>query len=169
MCFIGKVDFKEFLKKEANVKETKGSVLDENGKIIGDHDGAIFYTIGERHGFTITLKGTNDKPLYVARKDMANNTITVAPKIDKKESAEKEIKIDSTNWIGFVPEDDTEVYVRFRYRQPLQKAVIKDINKEEKTATLTVGGGESADFIASGQSAVLYVEDMCIGGGIISA
>ena len=75
LCFIGKVNIKEFL--SHYMKSEPGNVLDENGEVIGAHPGALFFTIGERHGFTITKKTPHDQPLYVIDKDVEQNTITV--------------------------------------------------------------------------------------------
>ena len=71
LCFIGKIDIKDFLKNY--IKEKKGKVLDENGKIIGEHDGAFYLTVGQRHGFKITEKTPNDSPYYIINKDIKNN------------------------------------------------------------------------------------------------
>ena len=75
---MGKIDMKEFLAKYIGTK--KGKVLLENGESIGEHDGAVLYTIGERHGFSVTNKNTGSEPLYVVKKDIEKNTLTVAPK-----------------------------------------------------------------------------------------
>src|SRR6185436_15326157 len=76
LCFLGQVDMKEFL--SYYIKAERGSVLNERGEKIGYHEGAIFFTLGERHGFTVTEKGSEDKPLYVVAKNINKNTITVS-------------------------------------------------------------------------------------------
>ncbi len=75
ICFLGPIDLKEFL--SHYIKTKRGDVLDEKGEIIGYHDGAVFFTLGERHGFTITKKTSKDEPYYVVGKDVKKNTITV--------------------------------------------------------------------------------------------
>lgn len=97
LCFLGKIDMKDFLKEYVGGR--KGDVLNEKGEVIGMHNGAILYTIGERHGFTVTKKRDSDAPLYVVSKDIVNNTITVAPntaKLNKQtnlqESASKKVR-----------------------------------------------------------------------------
>ncbi len=80
LCFIGHIDLKEFLSHYIEPKE--GSVLNGTGDVIGHHDGAHFFTLGQRHGFTITKKGTDDAPHYVVAKDIKENTITVAHEPD---------------------------------------------------------------------------------------
>ena len=75
---MGKVDVKDFL--SHYLKTKKGNVLNNKGEIIGIHEGAIFYTIGERHGFTITKKSPTDPRYFVISKDIKKNTITVSDK-----------------------------------------------------------------------------------------
>jgi tRNA-specific 2-thiouridylase len=79
ICFIGDISMKEFL--SHYIPSQRGDVLNESGEVIGYHDGALFFTMGERHGFIITKKGTDDVPLYVIDKNVEKNTITVAKKV----------------------------------------------------------------------------------------
>jgi tRNA-specific 2-thiouridylase len=71
VCFLGALDMKDFLKHY--IKEKAGKVLNEEGKVIGRHDGAVFFTLGERHGFEILKKGTNESRYYVIAKDSTKN------------------------------------------------------------------------------------------------
>ena len=159
LCFIGKIDVKEFLSHYLESK--KGSVLNEQGEVIGEHDGAFFYTIGERHGFTITKKSPNDEPQYVISKDVEKNIITVSNK--SKEGilpqARTKVKLREVNWNqGKIPENDN-LYARSRYREKLQKIKIvdeKNVEFENPQSTLSPG-----------QSLVVYKGDVCLGGGII--
>ncbi len=158
LCFIGKVDFKDFLKKF--IKESKGAVLDVKGNIIGEHDGSMFLTIGERHGFTITKKGTNDKPMYVVAKDIKRNTITVSgdPIFSK---AGNEFKLENVNWVSEIPKAGKTYDAQVRYHQDYQRCKIK-INGGQADVTF-----EQSQIAASGQSVVIYNKDICIGGGVI--
>ena len=76
ICFLGQVDLKDFLKHY--IEEKNGDVLNENGDIIGYHEGVIFYTLGERHGFVITKKSPNDGAYYVVGKDVKKNILYVS-------------------------------------------------------------------------------------------
>ena len=76
LCFIGKVDMKDFLK--MFIKEKPGKVLDRDGKEIGHHEGATFYTVGQRHGFVVTKKTIDDVPYYIIKKDVKDNTLVVS-------------------------------------------------------------------------------------------
>ena len=168
LCFIGKIDLKDFLRHY--VRTEKGNVLDENGEVVGSHDGALFFTIGERHGFTISKKTPNDLPLYVIDKDMAMNTITVSQKSSGKLSgATQLVRITEVNWTSGNPFDDLKLKqnealgARARYREALQNARISS----SSIAYTDVKFDEPQDTLASGQSLVLYHGDVCLGGGII--
>ena len=157
LCFIGKVNVKEFLSKFIDGK--KGEVLNEKGNVIGYHEGAFFYTIGERHGFTITEKTPDDSPCYVISKDVENNTITVGNRMQQEKIGIKRIKIKDINWISEAPKKDSILYARSRYREQLQKIRIIDKN--------TVEFEMEQPTISPGQSLVIYDGNVCVGGGII--
>lgn len=154
LCFIGHVDMKEFLKRYIDTK--RGDVLNEKGNIIGYHDGAVLYTFGERHGFTITEKSSEDVPLYVVDKDITANTITVSPQ-QPTTGERKKYDLESVqythDYIG-----DQKVQVQIRYRGEKLDAQVSN------TAIEFI---DSQVAVAPGQSAVFYVENECIGGGII--
>lgn len=159
LCFIGKIDVKEFLSHYLESK--KGSVLNEQGEVIGEHDGAFFYTIGERHGFTITKKSPNDEPQYVISKDVEKNTITVSNK--SKEGilpqARTKVKLREVNWNqGKIPENGN-LLARSRYREVFQQIKISDQNLVEFE--------EPQSTLSPGQSLVVYQGEVCLGGGII--
>jgi tRNA-specific 2-thiouridylase len=159
ICFIGKIDVKEFL--SHYIKPKKGNVLDEKGKIIGEHDGAFFFTIGERHGFTIIDKTPNDEPYFVISKDIKNNTITVANKNKKGElpNALTEVYIKDMNWNqGTVP-IGKKFMARSRYREGLQEVVFSKENH--------IVFAKPQSTLSPGQSLVVYDGDVCLGGGVI--
>jgi tRNA-specific 2-thiouridylase len=159
LCFIGKIDVKEFL--SHYIESKKGSVLNENGEVIGGHDGSYFFTIGERHGFLITKKSPNDEPYYVIRKDIENNTITVANKMPNGNlpNEVKVIKLKDVNWNQGFAHLNIDLKARARYRAELQDIKLLDNN--------TVEFKDPQDTLASGQSLVVYDGDVCLGGGVI--
>lgn len=163
LCFIGKVDMKEFLKHYIEVKP--GDVLNENGEKIGTHEGSELYTIGERHGFTITEKTDHDVPLFVISKDILQNTITVAPRVTLKErvSSPVEVSLEKVHWTSGKEVDLNKTYgVRFRYRQKkVESKIIK------KNSGYVMQPSDTQDDIASGQTAVIYDGDVCVGAGIV--
>lgn len=162
LCFIGKLDLKEFLS-HLVPQQSKGDVLSAEGDVIGHHDGALFFTIGQRHGFTITKKTPNDTPYYVIHKDIENNTITASQTPDTSDQ-QATIQIEQTNWIREVPKEGDTFDARFRYRQQLTPVTIRSLSH----ATATIEFKTPQSLVPSGQSLVLYKEDECIGGGIIT-
>ncbi len=159
LCFIGKIDIKEFL--SHYIEQKQGKVLDEKGKVIGRHDGAFFYTIGERHGFTITEKTPTDEPYYVIAKDMEKNTLTVAHKNAEGNMPNgiKIVKLKDINWNQDNEQIGKVLQARSRYRADLQE--IKFIDKA------TIEFKNLQDTLSSGQSLVFYDGEVCLGGGII--
>lgn len=153
ICFVGKVGIKEFLSQY--VKTKPGPIIDQSSKEIGEHEGAIFYTIGQRHGLNVG----GGLPYYVTKKDMKTNTVYVTTDLSDKELWSKEIKLTDTHWINEPPEASKRYQVRLRYRGPLVACTIEDdklILDEEQRA------------ISAGQSAVVYDGERALGGGIIS-
>ncbi len=155
LCFVGTIDIKSLLKKY--VDEKRGDVINESGKVIGHHEGATFYTIGERHGFVITKKGTEEKPYFVVAKNIENNTLTVSH-TKKEEAVGGIIQLEKTNWTEVVVKGN--IYEgRARYRAPLAQL------EAVTPTTFKLIGGELT--VAKGQSLVLYDKERCVGGGII--
>lgn len=160
LCFIGKIDIKDFLGRF--IEQKQGKVIDEKGNTIGSHNGAFFFTIGERHGFEIFKKTPNDTPYYVISKDIENNTITVANKNEKGElpSSVKRIKLKNINWNQDTAPISKDLKARSRYREELQDIkVISEDEIEFKNEQYT---------ISSGQSLVIYDGELCLGGGSIA-
>jgi len=162
VCFLGKFDMKDFL--AHYIKEISGDVLNENGEKIGRHDGALYLTVGQRHGFEITEKTPNDTPYYIIKKDIGKNTITVSKeKINQNESESKIVKIKDINWTtGRVPDFSKKYSARIRYRQPLEECILLK-NGENIEVNFT----NPQKAITSGQSVVIYDNEICLGGGII--
>jgi len=156
LCFVGTIDIKTLLKNY--IEEKNGDVINEKGEIIGTHDGVMFYTIGERHGFNITKKGTEDAPYFVITKNFKNNTLTVSH-IPPQEGNGKTIYISLTNFTSELKKGN--IYnVRARYRAPLACVEVIDSSHVK-----VLEGDITA---VKGQSLVLYDGEICVGGGIIS-
>jgi tRNA-specific 2-thiouridylase len=155
LCFVGTIDVKTLLKEY--IDEKQGDVVNEEGKMIGTHDGVMFYTIGERHGFTITKKSTDDAPYYVIGKDMKNNTLTVSHA--KPEHAnETTIVLERASFVSDLPEEGKIYEARARYRAPCAKVKVRGL-------TIEVIEGDLVP--TSGQSLVLYDGTLCVGGGVM--
>ncbi|MDQ2933141.1 MAG: tRNA 2-thiouridine(34) synthase MnmA [bacterium] len=164
LCFIGKVDMKEFL--SHYIETTEGSVLNEKGEVIGLHPGALLFTIGERRGFTITKKTPHDQAFYVLSKNTEKNEIVVGSHINEPNSRNYVTSIDliQTNWIGKLPRVGAQITARSRYRQPLEKVTVISVHGSEVTLKFET----PQETIAPGQSLVMYDKDICLGGGIIN-
>lgn len=171
LCFIGKIDIKDFLKNY--IEEKKGDVLNEKGEVIGTHDGVFYLTVGQRHGFTINKKTPDDTPYYIIKKDIKNNTIIVSQDAMKVENTEKnKLTIKNINWTqGEEPNLSKKYYARIRYRQPLEECMVVKSEGE-----IEVNFTKSQKAITAGQSVVLYDiypdglsgrGEICLGGGII--
>ena len=161
VCFIGEFDMIDFLKKY--IKPKKGKVVTPDGKMVGEHEGVMFYTIGQRHGFG----GGGGIPYYIVAKDIKNNLLIVADKWKEREFYKKEIGIEKVNWIiGFPPPLDRVYKARIRYRQPLQTCRILKAGRKTKTAKIKFLKPQRA--ATPGQSLVIYNGKTLLGGGIIN-
>jgi len=152
ICFVGEVGIKEFLKNF--VDYNSGLIVDQNGKEVGEHDGAIFYTIGQRHGLGVG----GGLPYYVTGKDMDQNIVYVTSDIDDKKLWSSSIKIASPHWINQSPVEGEQYDVVIRYQSKPIKATYKDSGFSFE---------ETVKAVTPGQSAVVYSGEECLGGGII--
>ncbi len=164
LCFIGKIDIKDFLKNY--IKEQKGKVLNEAGEVVGEHDGAFYLTIGQRHGFKILEKTPTDTPYYIIEKDIKNNTITVSQDSRKViDQDSKVVRLEKVNFTsGETPDLSKKYKARIRYRQPLEECHLRYGVNGEFELHFT----KPQKAITPGQSAVIYDKEVCLGGGIIS-
>ncbi len=158
ICFVGKVGIKEFL---MNYVESKpGSIIDQNGRNVGTHEGAIFYTIGQRHG----LEVGGGKPFYVTGKDMAKNEVYVTADLQDEDLWSREVKIILPHWINEEPQAGQELMIRTRHRAKLIPVVKLNKSSNEKWVFELA---EDVRALTPGQSAVVYSGSACLGGGII--
>ncbi len=179
ICFLGKVKLDDFL--EQYIPEKKGDVLNIAGKKIGEHKGAHFYTIGQRHikisnfKFQISNLDKNRKPFYVVKKDVKKNIVVVVEGDENPALYKKEIKLTDINFINsdfyslIRANKRIRILTRVRYRQPLAKAELSLIqNSELRIQNYKLIFDEQQKFVASGQSAVFYdKQGEMLGGGVI--
>lgn len=160
ICFLGKVPTAEFLKQY--IPARSGAVVATDGSRIGTHDGAAFYTVGQRHGLKI---GGRKEPLYVTDKNVRDNTVTVAEGAHNPALYRTEAALGNVNLINAIPAGKAvAVRARIRYRQQLFKAAFS-IGKN-KTGTLAFDTPQKA--VTAGQSAVFYTATgEMLGGGVI--
>ena len=175
ICFLGPVDLKEFLKHY--IVELPGKIMlapqeagNEKGEEIGYHDGVVFHTLGERHGFTITKKTPSDKPYYIVGKDLKKNTLIVS---QNKEICNSTIltnyRIESCNWISEIPKENKTYTAQIRYHGEFLPCRVKIFphNKAEVTLQKLASGLPAKALAAAGQSCVVYEGNVCVGGGVI--
>jgi tRNA-specific 2-thiouridylase len=157
ICFIGKINVKDFLKRR--IKEKIGEVLNIQGDVIGKHKGVAFYTIGQRHGFEVFKYIGN--PLYVVHKNAQNNTLVVG---SEEEALRGNFEVLDINFINEIFEGQVDLLVRIRHLGELHKAkVVFDKNKA------TVNLVDKVFGVAPGQSCVFYSENnQVLGGGVIN-
>lgn len=156
ICFVGQVGIRDFLR--MYVESKPGEIIDKkSSKVLGHHDGAIFYTFGQRHG----LELGGGLPYYVVGKDMDKNEVYVTTDLNDDTLWRNTINLSDIHWINQVP-NDSKYKIRVRHRAPLVDA---SVSLNENGATLTLDNSERA--IAPGQSVVIYNDDICLGGGVI--
>ena len=171
VCFVGEVGMKDFLKEYIDIHP--GEIREiESEKVLGYHEGAVFYTIGQRHG--LYLNGVagevNDGlPYYVVKKDIENNVVYVSKNLNdehiwtkKLELADVVFRMGPVATVSAIP--PTNILVRLRHRAPLIPARI--MLGEDSTAVLEFENEVKRP--AAGQSAVIYNDEICLGGGIIA-
>jgi len=158
LCFVGQVNIREFLKKK--IKPQKGKVVDTKGRIVGEHEGLYYYTIGQRHGLGIFGE---KEPYFVVAKNEKKNELVVAPARDEKKFYKNDLAVYDANWISGAPKFPLECSARIRYRAPLQKCEIKKSRNKE----IKVKFSKPQRAVTPGQSIVFYKGDEVLGGGII--
>ena len=160
ICFIGKKNFTNFIKKYIN--SSPGNICDEKGLILGKHNGLFNYTLGQRKGIKIGgLKNYSEKPWFVIKKDNKNNNLIVSQDENKLLSS-RIINLNNTTWINDIPKEDIVYKARFRHGG---KLIPVSVNINENQFILNMIELERA--VTPGQSAVLYKDNECIGGGTI--
>lgn len=157
ICFVGKVGIKDFLLTELGSQEP-GDIIDEAGKKIGTHEGAIFYTIGQRHGLDVG----GGLPYYVIGKDMQKNQVYVTTKLDDAKLWTDRLSLNGIHWINSEPDSGKTYQVRTRHRAALVDGAIR-IGAQQATIELV----DEIRAATPGQSVVIYDGQTVLGGGIL--
>lgn len=164
ICFIGERNFKEFL--QNYLPATKGNIVDiENNRVLGTHDGVMYYTLGQRKGLGIGgIKGEEAKGWFVCKKDVKNNILYVASGSEDEHLFSDSCTVNNMNLYNEKIQDNTHLFAKFRYRQ--KDLGVTLINMDDDTIKLVFDNPYKA--VTPGQACVLYLEDgQCLGGGLI--
>lgn len=162
ICFIGERRFADFLSRY--LPEAPGAIVDEQGRTIGEHRGTPYYTIGQRQGLGIGGRRTgNEAAWYVMQKNCSTNTLTVTQREAALHSSW--LRCERINWLVDKPCMPAVLSAKVRYRQPDQKVTVYP----------AADGGYRLVFaepqraVTEGQYACLYDNEVCLGGGRITA
>lgn len=167
ICFVGQVGMKDFLTSELGPQKPGNIIISNNSgnnQIIGEHEGAIYYTIGQRHGLNIG----GGLPYYVVGKNISKNEIYVSSDIDSSSLWSSEISLADIHWIYHKPKQGKSYQVRSRHRGQLVSASIKfDPETSSQSNNIKIMLSQKVRAITPGQSTVIYDNDEVIGGGIV--
>lgn len=163
ICFIGERNLQDFLGRFINFKP--GNIKDEEGNIIGTHKGSILYTEGQRQGLMIGgVKGKQELPWYVYKKDITNNELYVCQGVNNENLMSDIIELDSLHRIN-------DIHINLPFKCMVQVRHLQEpigAHIDLKDNVYTINFEKPVRAAAPGQSAVIYDDNICIGGGIIS-
>ena len=175
ICFIGERPFREFLNRY--LAQAPGKIKDEKGRTIGQHMGLSFYTLGQRQGLGIggikekgAQKGGGEhQPWFVARKDMASNTLYAVQGHDHPWLQSRSLSMNDLSWCAGEPPAAGRYSAKTRYRQADSACALhwQSSLTAAPSAQLVFDAPQWA--VTPGQSAVLYDGEVCLGGGVIEA
>ena len=163
ICFIGERKFKDFLSRYLPAQP--GNIRTVEGDIIGRHDGLMYHTLGQRKGLGIGgVKGASEEAWYVVEKDLVNNELIVAQGHDHSALLSTGLIAQQLHWVDRQPiREPLRCTVKTRYRQTDVPCTIEPIDDE----SIKVIFDEPQIAVTPGQSAVFYLDEVCLGGGII--
>ncbi|MBF0255334.1 MAG: tRNA 2-thiouridine(34) synthase MnmA [Gammaproteobacteria bacterium] len=163
ICFIGERRFNRFLRNYLPAQP--GEIVDPEGRVLGEHQGLMFHTLGQRRGMGLGgQKDSEELPWFVVDKDLARNRLIVAQGHDHPLLLSPALNAGQIHWINGQPPEQLQCQARLRHRQPLQDAQVRfsqngcrvDFAQPQRAAT-------------PGQSIVFYRNGQCLGGAIIES
>ncbi len=164
ICFIGERNFKEFLKNY--LPANPGNIVTIDGKIVGRHEGLMYYTIGQRKG--LGIGGNNefaDEPWFVLGKRLDKNELIVGQGSDNSYLLSNHCFANNINWISDKPNEGKKYTAKFRYRQKDNDIKIEFVNDD----LIHVIYEQGVSSVTPGQAVVIYDGEICLGGGIIDS
>jgi tRNA-specific 2-thiouridylase len=163
ICFIGERNFREFLAEY--IAPNPGEMRTVDGTVIRQHDGLMYYTLGQRQGLGIGgVRNHPDEPWYVLHKDLQENVLYVGQGHDHPWLFSGNLRASQLSWVcGEAPAPGQKLTAKVRYRQQDQACVVQEITEDR----LVLAFDQPQRAVTAGQSVVLYDGDNCLGGGII--
>ena len=172
ICFIGERRFKDFL--QQYLPAQKGEILTDDNKVIGTHDGLMYYTLGQRGGIGIGgVRDRPEEPWFVLAKDLEKNRLIVGQGHEHPMLMSNELKAYKLDWIDGLPPADVfsdeglACMEKSRYRQPDQACRVFATNADGSEVRVVFDEPQRA--VTPGQSAVFYIDEVCLGGGVIAS
>lgn len=165
ICFIGERKFKDFLARYLPAQS--GEIRTLEGEVIGQHDGLMYHTLGQRKGLGIGgVKGKDENAWYVVEKDLINNVLIVAQGLDNSALLSRGLIAQQLHWVDREPiRKPLRCTVKTRYRQEDIACEIVPLDDDK----IEVRFDEPQIAVTPGQSAVFYQGEVCLGGGIIES
>ncbi len=162
ICFIGERNFDAFIDRYLDAKP--GAIRTADGRLVGQHQGLIHYTLGQRKGLNIGgLKDFPEAPWYVIHKDIDNNVLYAEQQSDHPGLMSDTLDADQLNWIHRSPRIGEQLYAKVRYRQRDQACRVMAVDEQH----LSLHFEQPQRAVTPGQAVVLYDGDECLGGGTI--
>lgn len=162
ICFIGERDFRDFLSQYLPAQP--GKIVTLHGEVIGEHNGLMYYTIGQRQGLGIGgLQNYDDRPWFVAEKDLSKNELIVVQGTDNAALFKSSLIAGQLNWLRDKPDDGRNLSAKTRYRQDDQRCTIHYLDSD----TVQVQFDQPQRALTLGQYVVFYDSNECLGGGVI--
>ncbi len=164
ICFVPDGDYASVVNRLRPGAIEPGAIVDQQGRVLGQHEGIIHFTVGQRRGLNISARdGDSNEPLYVIKLDAANHRVIVGP---REALAQSEVRLVDMNWLGDpVPADGLAVQVRLRSSQPPQEARFWLRPNGSGTVELAA----PCYGVAPGQAGMVYDGSRVLGGGWITA
>jgi len=160
ICFIGERNFREFLR--SYLPAQPGEIQSVEGKVLGEHEGLMYYTLGQRQG--LGIGGGDGEPWFVVDKDLENNILIVAQGANHPRLFSRGLLATDVHWVSDQPKDSVfTCTAKFRYRQPDQQVTVH--LKENNTCEVVFDQPQKA--VTPGQAVVFYRGEECLGGGTI--
>ena len=164
ICFVGKRNFRDFLGQF--IQPQNGPIVTTDGRVIGEHNGAVYYTLGQREGLGIGgVRGAENEPWFVARKDLQKNTLVVVQGHKHPALLSASLIAENVSWVAGASKGTSfKCTAQVRHRQNDKRCTVQELENDQ----VTVNFETPIRAVTPGQSVVFYDGNICLGGGIIA-